>query len=85
MTATIVDFAARRAERGAASRADSEVESYGIAEWPGAAGFELYAEMRSGRRVVLAENLSSGEATARLLTARTPKAEKARGAPRSSG
>lgn len=69
MTATIVDLAARRAERDAASQADNEVESYGVAQWPGAEGFEFYAEMRSGRRVTLADGLAWDDAYRRLRKA----------------
>ncbi|MGE7469774.1 hypothetical protein ACQKLX_10050 [Bosea sp. NPDC003192] len=69
MTATIIDLAARREARDAAEREDLEVASYGIAQERPGDGFELYAELRSGRRVLVGGDLPFAEAHRRLQTA----------------
>lgn len=67
MTAKIVDLAARRAERDAALRQGTEAASYGVALWPAGEGYEFYAELTSGERVVLADDLTWKEAAEMFL------------------
>jgi len=69
MTADIIDLAARRAERDAIQRADYEVETYGTAQRQGCERIAFFAEIQSGRRVVLAEGLNAADAMQRLLEA----------------
>lgn len=73
MTAEIVDLATRRAERDDAQREDMEVDTYGIAQRHGHDAFELFAELKSGRRVTLAEGLAGAEAWERLFAAVSAK------------
>lgn len=73
MTAEIVDLANRRAERDAAKREDSEVETYGFAQRHDRDCVEFFAEMKSGRRVVLAEGPNLADAMQRLFAAISSK------------
>lgn len=82
MTAEIVDLATRRAERDAAQREDMEVDIYGIAQRHGHDAFELFANMRSGRRVIIAEGLAGDEAWDRLFAAISSRAAPAKRASR---
>jgi hypothetical protein len=69
MTAEIVDLAVRRAEREAKEREAMEGALYGIADWGAPRGWEFFAELRSGKRITLADGLTGGEARERFLEA----------------